>query len=544
MSQNKIKNVKLLESLERLVNRKAQKIKNNGSDINSFQAEDSFDAFSKLEGKSTVAPFDVWKDSKGEYTLVDGRFSEYRWALKNKVQISFKEHTFKDLCEARIFMISNLLKKPNLSQGLRLLAAQTLKEDFQSIAKAQQGKRTDLKPGNKESFQRFHTHVAIARLAGVSPATATHFSAIQKDGDRYFGKEQKETYIDEICSEVTSIGAVYRKLEEAKEKEKAKADFFAAQLKSKTSQAHQVKIDKTSTSETKVSSKNHKEKAIYDNPSTDDGFENKIIHGDNRNILKKLPDAFATVVLTSPPYDVDNVNYDIPFMRVPYAQYLKDLEPVIIESARILRDGGTFVCNIADVRTYDEDRNDYLTTPIVADIVQRVKNLNVGLKFYNTIIWNKHEAFKKDNKGSLSPACPVFKTNHEYLIVFKKNTWDLKPIGNAPSDLTRAEYREYTKSVWNISPNCKGKKDHPCPFPSELAKRVTKLFSYVGDVIVDPYLGTGTVTAIAASLGRKWFGCDISEKYCDDAEKRTQAEHQNFLASLPKSKTFSKSKAA
>ena len=529
MPTNKIPNVEILESLENFVNRN---IPNKGSDVNH---EQSFDALAKLEGKSTVAPFDVW-NRNGQYTLVDGRFSEYRWAVKNKVQISFTEHTFKDLRSARVFMIQTLLKKPNLSQGLRLLAAQSLKEDFKAIAKAQQGKRTDLKQGGNENFQKFHTNVAIAKLAKVSPATATHFFKIQRNGAKAFGEPQAKIYIDEICSEITSIGAVYRKLEEAEGKEKAKGDYTTGELESKASNTVQAKFDITSTANIKASATNDKKKVIYDNPSILDGFENKILHGDNRTILKKLPDNFATVVLTSPPYNVDNVNYDVPYIRVPYAQYLKDLKPTIVESARTLRDGGAFVYNIADVRTYDNDRKDYLTTPIVADIVQMVKDLNIGLKFYITIIWNKHNAFKRENKGSLSPTCPVFRTNHEYLIVFKKNTWDLKPIGNAPSDLTRAEYREYTKSVWDISPNCKNRDGHPCPFPSELVKRVVKLFSFVGDVIVDPYLGSGSTTAVAASLGRKWFGCDLSEKYCQSARKRTNDEYQNFLKSISKTK--------
>jgi DNA modification methylase len=90
--------------------------------------------------------------------------------------------------------------------------------------------------------------------------------------------------------------------------------------------------------------------------------------------------------------------------------------------------------------------------------------------------------------------------------------------------------------VWNIVPQSKGKGDHPCPFPNSLVERVIRTLSFVGDVVVDPWLGSGTVTAEAARLGRRWFGCDISTKYCAHAAERTEKAHKEFLSQMKTAK--------
>jgi site-specific DNA-methyltransferase (adenine-specific) len=109
---------------------------------------------------------------------------------------------------------------------------------------------------------------------------------------------------------------------------------------------------------------------------------------------------------------------------------------------------------------------------------------------------------------------------HEYLLVFTKEGFSRPDIGE--SDVSREEFMSGTLSVWNIPPESAKKVGHPAPFPVELADRVIKLFSYTGDVILDPFCGSGTTCLAAALSGRAYVGYDILPEYCDLSRKRIE----------------------
>jgi site-specific DNA-methyltransferase (adenine-specific) len=107
---------------------------------------------------------------------------------------------------------------------------------------------------------------------------------------------------------------------------------------------------------------------------------------------------------------------------------------------------------------------------------------------------------------------------HEYILVFTKGGF--ARLDKGISDITRNEFLEATLSIWEIPPESARRVGHPAPFPIELAARAIKLFSYKGDVILDPFNGVGTTCVAAKRLGRHYVGFDISEKYCQIAENR------------------------
>jgi DNA modification methylase len=128
-----------------------------------------------------------------------------------------------------------------------------------------------------------------------------------------------------------------------------------------------------------------------------------------------------------------------------------------------------------------------------------------------------------------SPGNPLNYSNYEYVIVFSLGDENLEPPGpDTPTGLTSDLYHQWSVGCWFIAPVSTNKGDHPCPFPESLAERVIRLYSWPGDLVLDPWLGTGTTTAVAARLQRRWFGIDIIDKYARLARARTIESHRKW----------------
>ena len=171
----------------------------------------------------------------------------------------------------------------------------------------------------------------------------------------------------------------------------------------------------------------------------------------------------------------------------------------------------------------NDDGYDGKKYTIYPDLIAKVRELNCGLLFKDEICWDKiRHGGKATAWGSyLSPASPNIRRKHEYVIVWQKGAGPLENITGQPSDLTKAEWMKSIYSVWQIPVEGKRYGNHPAPFPAELIRRLIRLYSFPGDLIVDPVNGTGTTTAVAASLGRRWLGIDLNPDYCKHALKRT-----------------------
>ena len=166
---------------------------------------------------------------------------------------------------------------------------------------------------------------------------------------------------------------------------------------------------------------------------------------------------------------------------------------------------------------------------VYADIVNIARK--VGWKYFSTIIWNEGNISRRTAWGSwLSARAPYVIAPVEVIIIFYRGRW--QKIKNGKSDITKKEFMEWTNGVWTFSGESKKKVGHPAPFPVELPKRCIKLFSFVGDTVLDPFLGSGSALIACALLNRKGIGVDIDENYCKLSKKRLTNEAKINQAKL------------
>ncbi len=242
-----------------------------------------------------------------------------------------------------------------------------------------------------------------------------------------------------------------------------------------------------------------------------DNYENKIICGDSKEVLSKLPDECVDLVFTSPPYNY-GMEYSDTFDERDWDKYYKDLFAVFDECIRVTKHGGRIIVNIQPSwSTYNP------THHVIGNYF-----LKKNLIWRSEIIWEKnHFNCKVTAWGSWkSPSSPYMKCTWEFIEVYCKG--DLKHPGNKKdADITADEFKKWVVAKWSIAPETKMKQyDHPAMFPKELALRVLKLFSFQNDLILDPFNGVGTTTLVAKETNRRYIGIDISEKYCKKAEDR------------------------
>ena len=220
-----------------------------------------------------------------------------------------------------------------------------------------------------------------------------------------------------------------------------------------------------------------------------------------------IPDNSVALAFTSPPYNVGK-DYDD---NMSLEGYLELIQNVGKEVYRVLRPGGRYVVNIANL-----GRKPYI--PMHAYFYKA--HMDVGFLPMGEIIWQK----AKGASGSCawgswkSAKSPRLRDLHEYLLVFAKGAFSRPEKGE--SDISREEFMESTLSIWQVPPSQAKKVGHPAPFPVELASRVIKLYSYVSDVVLDPFVGSGTTCVAAKILKRHYVGFDISDEYCMLSEKR------------------------
>jgi len=147
----------------------------------------------------------------------------------------------------------------------------------------------------------------------------------------------------------------------------------------------------------------------------------------------------------------------------------------------------------------------------------------VGWKYFSTIIWNEGNISRRTAWGSwLSARTPYVIAPVEAIVIFYKEKW--RKIKNDKSDITREEFMEWTNGLWTFSGESKKKVRHPAPFPIELPKRCIKLLSFVGDTVLDPFLGSGSTLIACALLNRKGIGTEIDKNYCKLAKERITKE--------------------
>jgi DNA modification methylase len=268
----------------------------------------------------------------------------------------------------------------------------------------------------------------------------------------------------------------------------------------------------------------------FQNPQGE--YINQIICGDCIDVMKKMVKSGlagkVSLIVFSPNYN-NNCNYGNKHNDyISYKKHIDFLGKVFYECYKLLRKGGRLVCQIDSMtNTLEEDKGDAYKHAIYPDLVQKVRELNNNhnfkLNFFTEICWYKYNgAGKKSAHGSYSScSCPVIKRTHEYLLIWSKEQWQLPCIEGLESDITPEEFDKYIWSVWDVHPITQSGLDHPCTYPPKLMERVIKLFSYPNDIVLDPFNGSGTTTAVAKQLKRRFVGIDQNPNYCDYAQKRT-----------------------
>lgn len=227
--------------------------------------------------------------------------------------------------------------------------------------------------------------------------------------------------------------------------------------------------------------------------------------------MEELPDNSIHLMVTSPPYNVGK-EYD---ENLSLGEYRNFLSRVWKEVYRVLVPGGRVCINVANL-----GRKPYI--PLHSFIVEDMQK--IGFLMRGEIIWNKASTASPSTAwGSwLSPRNPVLRDVHEYISIFSKESFTRANHSNEKSTMEREEFLELTKSIWTFGAESARKIGHPAPFSLELPRRCIRLYTFKNDVVLDPFIGSGT-TAVAASMeGRKFIGYDTEEKYVKLAESRIQ----------------------
>lgn len=233
--------------------------------------------------------------------------------------------------------------------------------------------------------------------------------------------------------------------------------------------------------------------------------------------MEELPDNSVALAFTSPPYNVGK-EYDD---DMSLDEYLSLIGQVGSEVFRVLRPGGRYLINIANV-----GRKPYL--PLNSSFWQI--HLDLGFLPMGEVIWQKARGANGSCAwGSwMSAKSPRLRDVHEYILVLAKHDYSRPDKGDTSID--RDEFLDATLSVWQIPPESAKRVGHPAPFPVALAARAISLYSYTNDVVLDPFVGSGTTCVAAAQLRRHYVGYDISRDYCELAEQRIVNEGQLHLA--------------
>jgi site-specific DNA-methyltransferase (adenine-specific) len=227
-----------------------------------------------------------------------------------------------------------------------------------------------------------------------------------------------------------------------------------------------------------------------------------------------LPDGIVDLTVTSPPYGLD-VDYADGVDVADHAPYLELARSWAAEIFRVTKpDGGRLCLNVPLDTTRGGQR------PVYADWWCHVLAA-VGWTYQTTIVWAEGNVSRHVARGSVaSTSAPHVITPVEMIIVCHRGRWNLGRIGS--HNLTHDAWLSWTNGLWTFPGDHSS--EHPAPFPEELPRRCMSLFSFIGDVILDPFVGSGTTAIVAHRLGRTMYGFDRSPQYVALARQRLAQE--------------------
>ncbi len=242
------------------------------------------------------------------------------------------------------------------------------------------------------------------------------------------------------------------------------------------------------------------------------------IYNHSSTDMHELPDNSVHLMITSPPYNVGK-EYDDDLTECEYSDLL---ESVWRETHRVLAPGGRACINVANV-----GRKPYI--PLNALISSQM--VKMGYLMRGEIIWNKGaSAGASCAWGSWKSASnPTLRDVHEYILIFSKGDYR-RTSKDRESTISRDEFMECTKSIWSFPAESAKRAGHPAPFPVELPRRLIQLYSFANDIVLDPFIGSGS-TAIAAKRNRRrYVGYEISNEYVNTCNRRLAYENESLFA--------------
>lgn len=239
-------------------------------------------------------------------------------------------------------------------------------------------------------------------------------------------------------------------------------------------------------------------------------LRNQIITKSSDN-MNELIDNCISLTVTSPPYNIGKDSDE----DLSDDEYWKMITKVFEEVYRVTESGGRLVVNVANL-----GRKPYI--PFSKYFIEII--LEIGFLMRGEIIWQKSKGANANFAwGSwLSPSNPVIRDIHEYCLVFSKDS--MKNSTKGEPTIEKEEFMESTLSIWNISPARAKKIGHPAPFPVELAKRFINLYSFKNDLILDPFIGSGSTAIAAKLLDRDYIGYELNPEYVEIAKNRLKNE--------------------
>jgi DNA modification methylase len=244
-----------------------------------------------------------------------------------------------------------------------------------------------------------------------------------------------------------------------------------------------------------------------ENPLPPESLDHIFCH--SCEVMSELPDCSVHLMVTSPPYNVGK-EYD---ENLPLDEYLAFLLRVWKETWRVLVPGGRMCINVANL-----GRKPYI--PLHALLTEQV--IALGYLMRGEIIWNKAASASPSTAwGSWKSASnPTLRDVHEYILIFCKETFKRQnPVKNE-STITRDEFLEFNKSIWNFSAEPARKIGHPAPFPVELPRRLIQLYTFENEVVLDPFMGSGQTAIAAIKSNRHYLGYEIDQKFIELAKTR------------------------
>jgi ParB/RepB/Spo0J family partition protein len=321
--------------------------------------------------------------------------------------------------------------------------------------------------------------------------------------------EEKQTkWIEqEVEKRASGLEETERRRIEEEARKKAKEELFKDRTVLREAAVRYSEVKRTEREE----ARSRLEQSVLPIEVTEADLVHKVIIGDAKDVLRSVPTSSIDMVVTSPPYfGLKEYEDELGINTEDLSRYLDDLKAIFKECFRVLKDG-TFICVV--IGQYTSEENSHFIPAHVAHVLEEI-----GFNYKREHIWVKPLGIQGIwNRGTTSflqkpyPRNTMINIHHEHILVYQKG--DKPTIFYGRNPLTEEEVKQYCWSVWELPVS--DIKDHPAPYPEVIPFRLIKMYSYEGEVVLDPFLGSGTTVKVAKKLKRRSIGIEVSPEYLD-----------------------------